>query len=263
VIEHVTIGAVAALVSALTLFSGFGLGTLLMPAFAFFLPVEAAVGATAVVHFANNIFKASVFVRSVDWGVFARFTLPAVVASFVGAALLGLMSGLEPIAAYTLGGFRATITPLKIAMALLIAFFSLFELLPAWSRLSFDRKWLPLGGALSGFFGGISGHQGALRSAFLTKVGLSPTAFVGVNSASALLVDVARLTVYGVMTLSGQMAIVSLDGVWSLVVVATACAFAGVVIGRRYIKKVTMRAVQLVTGVLLVIVSLLLGAGLV
>ncbi|MBI3073616.1 MAG: sulfite exporter TauE/SafE family protein [Deltaproteobacteria bacterium] len=261
--EHVTIGAVALFVSALTLFSGFGLGTLLMPAFAFFLPLEAAVGATAIVHLANNIFKASVFVRSVDWGVFARFTLPAVLASFAGAALLGLMSGLVPIASYTLSGFHANITPLKIAMACLIAFFSLFELVPALSRLSFDRKWLPLGGVLSGFFGGISGHQGALRSAFLTKVGLSPTAFVGVNSASALLVDVARLSVYGALTLSGQLAMVTLDGVWSLIVVATICAFAGVVVGRRMLKKVTMRAVQLVTGVLLVVVSLLLGAGLI
>ena len=43
--------------SLLTLFSGFGLGTLLLPAFAFFLPLEVAVASTAVVHAANNLFK--------------------------------------------------------------------------------------------------------------------------------------------------------------------------------------------------------------
>ena len=31
------------------------------------------------------------------------------------------------------------------------------------SWLEFDRRYLPLGGLLSGFFGGLSGHQGALR----------------------------------------------------------------------------------------------------
>jgi hypothetical protein len=35
--------------SGLTLFSGFGLGTVLMPAFAVFFPVPTAIAATAVV----------------------------------------------------------------------------------------------------------------------------------------------------------------------------------------------------------------------
>ena len=45
------------IVAALTLFSGFGLGTLLMPVFALFFPLEVAVGATAIVHLANSLFK--------------------------------------------------------------------------------------------------------------------------------------------------------------------------------------------------------------
>jgi hypothetical protein len=41
--SYIIICTVALLVSGLTLFSGFGLGTLLMPAFALFFPVEVAV----------------------------------------------------------------------------------------------------------------------------------------------------------------------------------------------------------------------------
>ncbi len=55
--EYIVICLVALLVSALTLFSGFGLGTVLMPAFALFFPVPVAIAATAVVHLANNLFK--------------------------------------------------------------------------------------------------------------------------------------------------------------------------------------------------------------
>ena len=55
--DYVIISIVALLVSGLTFFSGFGLGTLLMPAFALFFPIEVAVAATAIVHLANNIFK--------------------------------------------------------------------------------------------------------------------------------------------------------------------------------------------------------------
>ncbi len=47
---------VAFLTSILTFFSGFGLGTILMPVFALFFPVEVAIALTSVVHFSNNLF---------------------------------------------------------------------------------------------------------------------------------------------------------------------------------------------------------------
>ena len=64
----VIVGIAAFGVSLLTLFSGFGLGTLLMPVFALFFPVEVAVASTAVVHAANNLFKVGLLARgaSVD-----------------------------------------------------------------------------------------------------------------------------------------------------------------------------------------------------
>ena len=54
---YVIVCLVALGASFLTLFSGFGLSTLLMPAFALFFPLEAAIAMTAVVHLANNVFK--------------------------------------------------------------------------------------------------------------------------------------------------------------------------------------------------------------
>lgn len=57
VVQYVVLCLTALLVSGLTLFSGFGLGTLLMPAFAIFFPIEIAVAMTAFVHLANNLFK--------------------------------------------------------------------------------------------------------------------------------------------------------------------------------------------------------------
>jgi hypothetical protein len=46
--EYLVVCAVAVLISAMTLFSGFGLGTVLMPAFALFFPVPVAIAATAI-----------------------------------------------------------------------------------------------------------------------------------------------------------------------------------------------------------------------
>jgi hypothetical protein len=47
-VSYVVVCAVALLASGLTFFSGFGLGTLLLPAFALFFAVEQAVALTAV-----------------------------------------------------------------------------------------------------------------------------------------------------------------------------------------------------------------------
>lgn len=55
--DYLIISAVAFVVSGVTLFSGFGLGTVLMPTFALFFPLPVAIAATAVVHLANNVFK--------------------------------------------------------------------------------------------------------------------------------------------------------------------------------------------------------------
>ena len=202
--ELVLIGVVALLTSGLTLFSGFGLGTVLMPVFALFFPVPLAIGATAIVHFANNIFKLGLMAKQADWQVVARFSMTAAVAAMAGAGLLNLFDKMPVVASYTLGGSTFEITIIKAVIGNLIMVFALLELWPRFQALAFPSRWLPLGGALSGFFGGLSGNQGALRSAFLLKVGLSKEAFVATGVVSAVIVDAARLVIYGVGFMRGR-----------------------------------------------------------
>ena len=52
--EIFIVAIVALLASALTLFSRFGLGMLLMPVVAIYFPVEIAIAIAAMVYFANN-----------------------------------------------------------------------------------------------------------------------------------------------------------------------------------------------------------------
>ena len=123
------------------------------------------------------------------------------------------------------------------------------------------RRHLVLGGLLSGFFGGLSGHQGALRSAFLVKSGLDTRGFVGTSSVIGLMVDATRLlTYFALLTVAGRaIAIDRAD--WPLVAVACVAAFSGVLIGKRYLHKVTIGAVQALTGSLLLLIALLLVSG--
>ena len=125
--SYFIICATALLASGLTLFSGFGLGTLLMPAFAVFFPIEVAVAATAVVHGANNIFKMIMVGRHADYGLVLRFGIPAMIAALAGAAVLSHVAGFGPLASYTIASKNAVITPIKLIMGLIIFIFSLFD----------------------------------------------------------------------------------------------------------------------------------------
>lgn len=236
---------------------------MLLPVFALFFPVQVAVAATAVVHGANNTFKIAVVGRHADPGLILRFGLPALGAAFIGASALGLVSHFQSIVTYSLGPHIAVITPVKLIMGLLMLFFALFELLPQLKRINFDRKYLFLGGLLSGFFGGFSGHQGAMRSAFLAKVGITPEAFVGTNAAIGFMVDAARIATYAFLFFAAGAANPVDSKQWPLILAATVSAFAGVLLGKCYLHKVTMKTVQTLTGVLLTGIALALGLGII
>src|SRR4051812_39695563 len=144
--EWLVIGLVACAASALTLFSGFGLGTLLLPAFAFFFPVELAVAMTAVVHFSNNLFKLILLGRRADLKVVLAFGLPGMLAAFGGALLLTHLSDLSTLGSWSLAGHDFEIHPVKLCLAAIMVLFAVLETYPAFSDRTYPPRYLPIGG---------------------------------------------------------------------------------------------------------------------
>jgi hypothetical protein len=258
--EYGIVCLTALLVSGVTLFSGFGLGTVLMPAFALFFPVPIAIAATAAVHLANNLFKIVLVGRNADWDVVKRFAIPGALAAIAGAMALNGFAHSSALFVYRLGDQTHSVTSVKLVIGFLIISFAFFELVPRLSNLAFDRKFLVYGGILSGFFGGLSGNQGALRSAFLIKSGLGKEAFVGTGTVSAVIVDVSRLLVYGAAFSAAG--ILETDRIGGLVAAATFAAFLGAFLGTRLLKKITLKFVQILVGILLMMVGIGMAAGL-
>jgi len=255
-LEILIIAVVAFLAAVLTFFSGFGLGTILTPVFMLFFPVDVAIGLTGVVHFFNNVFKLLLVGKKADWNVLVRFGLPAIIAAILGSLLLLRMSDQDVWYTYEWLGRTFEIYPLKLLIACLLIVFAIMDLVPRFQQIQIDKKFLPVGGVLSGFFGGLSGNQGALRSAFLIKAGLTKEAFIGTAVVVSTLVDFTRLSVYaGRFTQSG------LTDNWLLVTIATLAGIAGAFIGNKLLKKVTLRFIQVTVAVLLIVISIGLGAG--
>lgn len=246
------------LASLLTFFSGFGLGTILLPVFAVWFSIDVAIALTAIVHFLNNFFKLVLVGKNVHFKTLLRFGIPAIIASLAGAYLLIHVSDLEPLFTYQHWGKTFSVTPIKLIIAVIMLAFTAFEVVPRLKQLQFDQKYLVVGGALSGFFGGLSGHQGALRSAFLIRATLSKEGFIATGTAIACLVDLTRMGVYS-QHLTSQ----TLTQEYAILTIATLSAFAGAFIGNKLLKKVTLNTVQIFVSIGLGIMALAIGAGLI
>lgn len=255
------ISIVALFVAGLTFFSGFGLGTLLMPAFALFFPIEIAIAATAIVHLANNIYKGFLMGKYANLKVVLSFTIPAAFTAMLGAYLLSYFRDLSSILEYTLFDKTFSITPINLTIGFLMILFALVELIPFLKKFNFSNKMIPVGGLLSGFFGGISGHQGALRTAFLIHAGLDKKSFIGTMVISAIVIDVVRLSVYGLTFLNFNSEMFQHGNLKTLLIAGTLSAFVGSSIGKYLLEKVTFEAIHMVVGIMLMFLGIAIALG--
>lgn len=256
--EIVLISITAFATAILTFFSGFGLGTILTPVFMLFFPVELAIALTGIVHFFNNIFKLILVGRNANKEVLFRFGIPAVLAAFLGSLVLLNITNSTPLFSYFAFGKLYEVYPIKFMISILLIIFASMDLIPYFQKLQFGKDKLILGGFLSGFFGGLSGNQGALRSAFLIKAGLSKEALVGTAVVISTFVDFTRLGVYATRF--------EKSGLYEnleLVIWATISAITGAYLGNKLLKKVTLGFLQVLTAIMLILMSICLGAGII
>ncbi len=233
---------VAPFVGALaTFFTGFGLNTILVPVFMIYWDAPLAVLMAGIVHLCNNILKVALTARSINWNLFLNFGMPALIFAFIGAQLLNTVKD-------TLG------PQLKPVFGCILCLFALLELFN-W-KLPIQGPWaMRLGGGLSGFFGGFSGHQGALRALFLSKLKLEPLVFVATTAVISLLIALTRVSVY----FTGTWFFNYYPNYWMFFGIPA--ALAGTLVGRKYIQKVNHAKMSAIVGVALFAMGLSLIFG--
>ena len=245
--QVILISTVSLFASFLTFFSGFGLGTLLLPVFALFFPIELAITLTAIVHFLNNIFKTSLTYKSINYEVVKKFGIPSIIGAFAGSISLMYMVNYFKEFEYELFEITLNTSALKIIIGLLIFIFAIVELARLDHLVKGNSLFLLSGGIISGFFGGISGHQGALRTLFLSKFNLNKDAFIASGIAIALLVDFTRIPIYLADNTSAN-----LQHQILIILAAVIPAFLGAIIGKYFLKKIKIQFLYKLVSVCLV-----------
>ena len=168
---------IASTVGTLT---GFGTSTIMVPVLSIFLPLPVTLLFVGIIHWFNDIWKIILFKKGFNWKLILLFGIPGIIASFLAAKL--------PIALPE--------TILERALGLFLVLYVAFLFLkPSWKIKASSSSAL-LGGTLSGFFSGVFGVGGAVRSTFLTAFNLDKSVFLFTSGVIGLLIDSARIIQY-------------------------------------------------------------------
>jgi hypothetical protein len=160
--------------------AGFGSSTIYLPLASYFVDFKTALVLVAIFHLFGNIGRITFFRHGLDKRVLLVFGVPSFALSLVGALLVGDLSQ----------------TLLKLILGIfLISLSVMFLVMP---KLAFpaSKKYLALGGGVSGFIVGLVGTGGALRATFLTGLKIDKEKYIATAAVIALGTDATRIPSY-------------------------------------------------------------------
>jgi uncharacterized protein len=227
------VGITGLIAGAIASVAGFGIGSVLTPVLALRLETRLAVAAVSVPHFLGTLLR---FVRlraHVDRRVLVRFGIASAAGGLAGA----------------LANARLPLTVLAAVFGGLLIFAGISELTGFMARRRFGRTTAAVAGVLSGFFGGLVGNQGGIRSAALLRFNVSRHAFVATATAVGLIVDGFRMPVY-LINYGSTLATHA-----RLIVIASIGVLVGTVVGERLLRKVPELRFRRVVAVLLILLG--------
>ncbi len=178
--EIIYIALLTFVAAAIGTITGFGTSTLMIPVLVIFFPPVEAIFLVSIIHWFGNIWKVALFRSGFNWRLLILFGGVGIATSYIGAYVS--LGANEALLLQVLGIFLA-------AYALFLVFQSRFKL-PAGNMTAIS------GGALSGFFAGMFGIGGAVRSAFLAAFDLPKAVYIATAGAIGLIVDSTRIITY-------------------------------------------------------------------
>jgi len=160
--------------------AGFGSSMILVPLTALFVDVKTTIAVVGLFHFFGQVVDLFLWGRYINWRITALFVGLGIIFSFLGAALV-------------------TILPSQTVFLILGVFLAVYALASLLGKRLVLPKTslsiLSMGGAV-GFLAGLTGTAGAMRTAFLSTLGLAKANFLGTSNAIAFFIDFTRVAVY-------------------------------------------------------------------
>lgn len=214
--------------------TGFGTSTIMIPVLVIFFPPVEAIFLVAIIHWFGDLWKVTLFRSGFNLRLLLLFGVVGLATSYFGAYIS--LGANEQILLRLLGAFLA-------AYALFLVFESKLKI-PAGNITALS------GGALSGFFAGMFGIGGPLRSAFLSVFDLPKAVYIATAGAIGMLVDMTRIITYftGGATLPKEL--------WYGLLLFIPISFLGAQIAKKIVDKIPQNQFRAVVAVFLLIIGI-------
>ena len=219
------------LAAALTVPAGFGLATMLTPVILLWLPPHEAIAVVAIIHGAHNAWKLKLLRSSVDFTAVKRYGWALVIGAIIGAVLHSHIPS----------------DPLLLVVGIALIILPILSVTERWTNIRLPDTEDRFGGFGSGFVGGVTGHQGALRAMFLQKRLPDKVAYAATASILALAVDLTRIPIY--IMFEGS----AILDEYILIPCLVTSAILGVNLGKRWLTK--WKQTHIRSGILIAIVA--------
>ena len=239
IMQYIVLVSLSLFTSIVTLFTGFGVGTIMMPVLALFFDVKVAILLAAIVHIFNNLSRIVLYYRHLRWEIIRRFGVISILGAFVGSfAQLYVDSSW-----------------LKNGVGLFLSLFALLSLRPGLINWKLPAIIDIAGGFLSGLIGGLIGNQGAIRSLYLLNYKLEKQELIVSAALIAVVIDLTRIPVY---TYANYRYLTDNFLLLALVILAS---IAGTLVGSRILPQVSSELFKriILVAVLLLGILMLLG----
>jgi hypothetical protein len=214
--------------------SGFGISTILIPVMALFYPLPVVLLFVAIIHLASDIWKIIFFKKGLNWKLILGFGIPGIIFSYLGASISLSISAVI----------------LKRLLGVFLIIYVIYLFMKQRWKIPRTNLTSAAGGSLSGFFAGIFGVGGAIRSAFLSAYDLPKETYLFTAGVIALVIDVSRISKY----LSGGVSINSY--LLLLLLLLIPLSFLGAYIAKRIVNEVPQNMFRLIIAVFLALAGL-------
>jgi uncharacterized membrane protein YfcA len=231
-VYHSLLVLVSILAGGIASISGFGIGSLLTPLFAFKMGTGVAVAGVSIAHFLGTAFRFWKWKQYMNKPILLSFGITSAIGGLLGAIFHNIFGNVV----------------LTMIFGCLLIFAGVSGLTGVSEKLRFSGPIAWIAGALSGIFGGLVGNQGGIRSAAMLGFDIKGKEFVATATGIALVVDIARMPVY--FLTQGN----DILNIWPLILIASIGVLIGTEIGVWTVGEIPERIFKkLVSGIILII----------
>jgi uncharacterized protein len=216
--------------------AGFGIGSFLIPLVSVQTGTKVAIALVSLPHFLGTSVRFWLVKSKVNRKILFRFGSLSAAGGLTGALLH----------VFFVSNF------LQVIFAVMLILAGILGVLQISKRSVFGKIGAAIAGLASGFFGGLVGEQGGIRSVALLNFDVEKEAFIATATATGLIVDAVRMPVY-FLTQSSQV-----SQFLVILILSSVAVVAGTLAGNVVLKRIPEESFKRIVSLLILILGIFL-----